>query len=94
MKIDTVICEEVIITRTTRRGEGTTESPIRAILQVFNKKGELIAENDPYLNSENLRAELSNFAMFIWTKMACPIDIKATIEAYFKEKEKNKIPYL
>jgi len=46
--MDTVICKEVVITTLTRRGKGTEYSPIRVITQVFEKNGDLIAENDPY----------------------------------------------
>jgi hypothetical protein len=40
-------CEEVIIINLTSRGSGVKHSPIRTIVQVYTKQGELIAENDP-----------------------------------------------
>ena len=43
-----VICKEVIITTIERRGEGTSESPVRIITQVWDKDGTLIAEHDPF----------------------------------------------
>ena len=42
-----VVCKEVIITRLLRRGKGVEYDPIRCITQVFDKKGNLIAEHDP-----------------------------------------------
>lgn len=44
--MDTIKCEEVIISTLARRGKGVKYSPIRVITQVFTKDGELIAEND------------------------------------------------
>lgn len=42
-----ITCKEVIISDLTTRGKGITHSPIRRIIQVFEKDGTLIAENDP-----------------------------------------------
>ena len=42
-----VVCKEVIITRLLRRGKGVEHDPIRCITQVYDKKGNLIAEHDP-----------------------------------------------
>lgn len=42
-----VYCEEVIIAKNSTRGKGDQLSPIRRIVQVFDKGGELIAEYDP-----------------------------------------------
>lgn len=39
---------QVIITTNARRGEGTKESPIRVIKQIWSMDGELIAEVDPF----------------------------------------------
>lgn len=46
IEADTIKCEEVIIARVVRRGDGVN-TPIRIITQVFTKSGELIAEHDP-----------------------------------------------
>jgi hypothetical protein len=40
--------EECIITQLTTRGKGTQESPIRKVTEVWNSRGEKIAELDPY----------------------------------------------
>jgi hypothetical protein len=42
-----VVCKEVIITNLLCRGKGIKSSPIRRVVQVFEKDGTLIAENDP-----------------------------------------------
>ena len=42
-----VCLEEVIITHLERRGEGVGDDPIRRILQIWTKDGDLIAEVDP-----------------------------------------------
>jgi len=42
-----VICKEVVITTLKRRGTGIEHSPIRAITEVYDKDGTLIAEHDP-----------------------------------------------
>lgn len=42
-----VYCQEVIISTLARRGSGTKHSPVRAIVQVFEKDGTLISETDP-----------------------------------------------
>jgi len=39
--------EECIITQLTTRGKGTPESPIRKVTEVWNSRGEKIAEYDP-----------------------------------------------
>lgn len=44
--MDQVFTEEVIICTKKRRGNGK-DNPIRVVLEVFSKNGELIAENDP-----------------------------------------------
>lgn len=44
--MDEVFVKEVIICTKERRGNGK-DDPIRVILQVFTKEGELIAESDP-----------------------------------------------
>jgi hypothetical protein len=44
-----VKCEEVIICDIETRGKGIPEDPVRRILQVFTKDGELIAEKDPWM---------------------------------------------
>ncbi len=43
---DTVKCEEVIICFNKRLGKGTEDDPVRIVLQVFTKDGEIIAERD------------------------------------------------
>lgn len=43
---DTVKCEEVIICFNKRIGKGVEGDPVRIVLQVFTKKGEIIAERD------------------------------------------------
>jgi hypothetical protein len=40
-------CEEVIITDMFLRGKGTPSEPYRRVVQVWDKDGTLIAENDP-----------------------------------------------
>jgi hypothetical protein len=89
MKTD-VICKEVIITDLTTRGEGISYSPIRRITQVWDKDGVLIAEHDPFIETEQLQKELHNFIMFIYTKTGCPIDIDVTLDAYLKEREERQ----
>lgn len=42
-------CEEVIITTLARKGKGVVGNPTRSVRQVYDKKGVLIAENDPEL---------------------------------------------
>lgn len=43
--------KEVIITDLNRRGSGNHEkSPVRAVTEVYCKKGDLIASSDPYGN--------------------------------------------
>ena len=48
---DTVEYRECVITTLSRRGKGETDSPIRAITEVWIRNGDgtcaLIAENDP-----------------------------------------------
>lgn len=44
MKKD-IKCDEVIISKLSTRGDGVS-TPIRPILQIFSKEGELIAEKD------------------------------------------------
>ena len=44
---DRCIQETVIIATIKRRGKGTEDDPIRIITQVFDLKGNLIAETDP-----------------------------------------------
>ncbi len=39
-------CKEVIISNLTNRGNGTILNPCRKVLQIYNKNGELLAEND------------------------------------------------
>jgi len=41
-------CKEVIITSLERRGKGIETDPVRRVTQVYEKTGELIAENDPF----------------------------------------------
>lgn len=84
------ICKEVIITDIATRGEGIPYSPIRRITQVWDKDGCLIAENDPFIEEEQLQKELRNFIMFIYTKTACPIDIDVTLDAYLKERKERQ----
>jgi hypothetical protein len=47
--MDTVECREVIVSTLSRRGTGTDYNPVRVILEVFEKDGTKIAENDPFL---------------------------------------------
>jgi hypothetical protein len=49
--MDNIYVKEVIISNLKRRGNGK-DDPIRAVLQVFEKDGTLICENDPYLNDK------------------------------------------
>jgi hypothetical protein len=50
-----VQCKEVIICNILSRGAGIFPSPTRNIIQVFDKDGKLIAENDPFsLNVDDL----------------------------------------
>jgi len=42
-----VSCREVVITANTTRGKGVPNSPIRRIVEVWEKDGTKIAEHDP-----------------------------------------------
>ena len=58
-----VICKEVVLCGLTRRGDGKSPStPVRAITEVYDKDGTLIAEKDPCggFNIEDL-ADLAGF---------------------------------
>ena len=46
--MDTAIVMKVIRTDILRRGKGTSESPIRIIIQYWSLKGELLAEVDAW----------------------------------------------
>jgi len=39
-------CKEVIISRLTTKGNGTEENPYRKVVEVYDKDGTLIAQND------------------------------------------------
>lgn len=56
-----VICREVVITRLLRRGTGKEDNPIRAITQVYEKDGTLIAESDPQIQKITV-VDVSEFA--------------------------------
>ena len=43
-------CQELILSKVARKGEGKFPSPIRELTQVFTKEGQLIAEYDPMGN--------------------------------------------
>lgn len=45
-----IICKEVIVSTILRRGKGIENDPVRCVLQVYEKDGTLIAENDEYKN--------------------------------------------
>lgn len=62
--MDTVICKEVIITTLRRRGDGTQHNPIRAITEVYEKNGLLIAELDPSPETF-VKMDLIHFARFL-----------------------------
>ena len=47
MDVDTAEVIQVIRTTLTRRGDGTTESPIRVITQYWTLEGKLLVEVDP-----------------------------------------------
>jgi hypothetical protein len=55
----TIICKEVIVSTLTTRGDGKSD-PIREVTQVFEKDGELIAENDPYFLPMNFAQKLND----------------------------------
>lgn len=42
-----VVCKEVVITTNSKRGKGVVGSPIRRIVEVWEKDGRKIAEHDP-----------------------------------------------
>ena len=42
-----------VIETTSLRGSGTDNDPIRAVRQIWNFNGELIAENDPFIDEES-----------------------------------------
>jgi hypothetical protein len=65
MDPNTTRCEEVIITDLARRGKGVKHSPIRAIVQVYTKQGELIAEYDPSPETFTVM-DLVNFTRWWW----------------------------
>jgi hypothetical protein len=44
-----VECKEVIITTLARVGQGVASDPVRSVLQVWDKEGNLIAERDDHL---------------------------------------------
>jgi hypothetical protein len=49
--MDSVYCEEVIICANKRRGSGESpDDPVRIIIEVYTKDGQLIAERDDWLN--------------------------------------------
>lgn len=57
-----VICKEVVITNLTVRGNGTDINPYRTVTQVWDKDGQLIAENDygcSYFNAMDMIAFVS-----------------------------------
>lgn len=46
-----IICKELIVSTILRRGKGIDHNdPVRRVLQVYEKDGTLIAENDEYKN--------------------------------------------
>ena len=58
-----IVCKEVIISDLERRGSGKDQtSPIRAIIQVYEKTGVLIAEFDP--NGGFTLEEMLSFAEY------------------------------
>lgn len=42
-----IVCKELIISKTTIRGAGTDDSPTRVVVQVLEKDGKVVAEDDP-----------------------------------------------
>lgn len=64
-----VYCQEVIICTKQRRGNGI-DKPIRAVLEVFDKSGKIIAEADPLMEFES--ADLLSFAKYCHEKQATP----------------------
>lgn len=42
-----------VIETTSLRGSGTDSDPIRAVRQIWNFNGDLIAENDPFIDEES-----------------------------------------
>jgi hypothetical protein len=52
LKHNSIWCEEVIINTTKTAGKGIENDPVRLVVQVFTKEGELIAEYDHYKENE------------------------------------------
>jgi hypothetical protein len=79
--MDTVICKEVIISTIKRRGTGRDHSPIRAITEVYEKDGTLIAEFDPTPETFT-QMDLIHFARWLKDESIDPgkIDVKFVIE--------------
>jgi len=76
-----VICKEVVITTLKRRGTGIEHSPIRAITEVYDKDGTLIAEHDP---SPETFAQMDLLHFARWVKQmeydADKLDTRAVIK--------------
>jgi hypothetical protein len=70
--MDGIKCEEVIISNLVQRGKGQMCDPIRIVLQVYTKQGELIAENDPNEYSFSPK-DMLEFAQ--WCANSCSSDL-------------------
>ena len=64
LSVNKAICKEVIITNLLTRGDGTKNNPYRTVVQIYDKDGELIAENDS--NDEHcINDNLISFAKWV-----------------------------
>jgi hypothetical protein len=83
-----ICCEEVIISRIARRGNGKSLiSPIRIITQVFAKDGTLIAEHDPSPETFPV-CELMDYADWV-IKNKKEVNTR-TVEEWFGDNEPEK----
>lgn len=64
-------CREYIYTNDKTRGKGTEKSPYRVLAQVFDKEGNLLAEND---NSGNYTIEDMYAFAEKYAKSPCTIE--------------------
>lgn len=62
-----VSVKKVIISHQSRRGDGN-KTPIRVITQVFDFKGNLIAEKDPFTDARYTMADMMAYAKYLIDK--------------------------
>lgn len=64
---DGIRCEEVIVSTVRRKGKGVEPSPIRTLVEVYRKNGELIAEYDCF-QEERTKLLMIEFAKWCMRK--------------------------